>query len=78
MLKDAKKTAAGTIEVYAFRCCDAGWKHCGWVGNADTEELLFVQIEQHALNHHNLIVEGEGKEKIRSAITRRTNAVAGI
>ena len=45
---------------------------------ADTEELLFVQIEQHALNHHNLIVEGEGKEKIRSAITRRTNAVAGI
>jgi predicted small metal-binding protein len=62
-------------ETFSFKCRDAGMDHCDWTGTARTEELLFVLIEQHALTHHNLIVEGMGKEKIHSAIVR--SGVAG-
>jgi predicted small metal-binding protein len=53
---------------FTFQCRDAGITHCDWVGNAMTEELLLLQIEQHALEHHNLIVDN--KERIRAAIRR--------
>jgi predicted small metal-binding protein len=78
MPEDANHAAESPIEVFVFRCCDAGVKHCDWVGSADTEDRLLIQIEQHARDRHNLIVEGEGKEKIRSAMRKRTSAVGGI
>jgi predicted small metal-binding protein len=51
-----------------FKCRDAGHKACGWEGAAETEALLMFQIEQHARDQHNLIIEGSGKEKIKAAI----------
>jgi predicted small metal-binding protein len=51
-----------------FQCCDAGLKSCGWQGAAETEALLMFQIEQHARDQHNLIIDESGKEKIRAAI----------
>jgi predicted small metal-binding protein len=43
-------------------------KLVAWEGAAETEALLRFQIEQHARDHHNLIIEGSGKEKIKAAI----------
>jgi predicted small metal-binding protein len=54
--------------VLTFRCRDVGHEACDWEGAAETEALLMFQIEQHALDHHNLIIEESGKEKIRAAI----------
>jgi predicted small metal-binding protein len=51
-----------------FKCRDAGHKACHWEGAAETEALLMFQIEQHARDQHNLIIEGSGEEKIRAAI----------
>ena len=51
-----------------FRCSDAGVKTCNWEASAETEALLMFQIEQHALNQHNLVIEERGKQKIRAAI----------
>jgi predicted small metal-binding protein len=51
-----------------FKCRDAGHNACQWEGAAETEPLLMFQIEQHARDQHNLIIEESGKEKIRAAI----------
>jgi predicted small metal-binding protein len=51
-----------------FKCCDAGLKTCDWQGAGGTEALLMFQIEQHARDQHNLIIEGNGKEKIKAVI----------
>ena len=52
----------------SFKCSDAGVKTCNWQGTAENIELLMFQVEQHALNQHNLVLEESGKEKIRAAI----------
>ena len=62
------------LALLIFKCRDAGHESCHWEGAAETEALLMFQIEQHALDHHNLIIEESGKEKIRAAI--QTEAVA--
>ena len=54
--------------ILTFKCRDAGHQTCGWEGAAETEALLMFQIEQHARDQHNLIIEGSGKEKIKAAI----------
>jgi predicted small metal-binding protein len=52
----------------SFRCSDAGVKTCDWEGTAEDSELLMFQVEQHALNQHNMVLEERGKAKIRAAI----------
>jgi predicted small metal-binding protein len=54
--------------VLTFKCRDVGHQTCDWEGAAETEVLLMFQIEQHARDHHNLIIEGNGTEKIKAAI----------
>lgn len=51
-----------------FKCRDAGHESCHWEGAAESEPLLMFQIEQHARDQHNLIIEETGKEKIRAVI----------
>jgi len=52
----------------SFRCSDAGVKNCDWQGTTEDSKLLMFQVEQHALNQHNMVLEERGKEKIRAAI----------
>ena len=54
--------------VLTFKCRDVGHRTCDWEGAAGTEDLLMFQIEQHARDQHNLIIEGSGKDKIKAAI----------
>jgi predicted small metal-binding protein len=60
----------------SFKCSDAG-VHCDWVGQSQDEGILMLLIEDHARVHHNMIVDGSGREKIRSAIKRNAAASAG-
>ena len=61
------ETKSGPI-LLTFKCSDAGHKACDWEGAAETDALLMFQIEQHARDHHNLIIEENGEKKIRAAI----------
>lgn len=54
-----------------FKCCDGGVKNCDWEVTAANEDLMLFQIEQHALNQHNLVFDENRKEKIRAAIKPR-------
>jgi len=54
--------------VLKFKCVDGGAIECKWEGSSTDEELLLFQIEQHARDHHNLILDDKGQEKIRAAI----------
>jgi len=56
--------------VLKFKCVDGGAIECKWEGSSTDEELLLFQIEQHARDHHNLILDDKGPEKIRAAIRR--------
>jgi predicted small metal-binding protein len=56
--------------VLKFKCVDGGAIECKWEGSSTDEELLLFQIEQHARDHHNLILDDKGQEKIRAAIRR--------
>ena len=53
-----------------FKCADGGPVACDWEGSATDEKLLLFKIEQHARDHHNLILDDKGYEKIRAAIRR--------
>ena len=56
--------------VLKFKCVDGGAIECKWEGSSTDEELLLFQIEQHARDPHNLILDDKGQEKIRAAIRR--------
>jgi predicted small metal-binding protein len=57
-------------EVLVFKCSDGGLPSCAWTVSGDNEDLLIFQIEIHAQNSHNLVIDAGGKEKIRRAIIR--------
>jgi predicted small metal-binding protein len=59
-------------EVFSFKCSHGGIRGCQWGATANTEELLIYQIEVHAQTSHNLIVDSNGKEKIRASVKRAT------
>lgn len=63
---------AAASEVLCFKCSHGGLPGCEWVVTGENEELLIFQIEMHAQNSHNLVIDGGGKDKIRAAITRHT------
>jgi predicted small metal-binding protein len=56
--------------LFKFKCVDGGAVACTWEGSSTDEELLLFQIEQHARDHHNLILDDTGHDKIRAAIQR--------
>ena len=51
-----------------FRCSEGGVKSCDWEASASNEELLIFQVEQHARNRHNLVLDEDGKNKIRARL----------
>ena len=59
-----------TKPLLKFKCIDGGAVSCDWEGKSTDEDLLIFQIEQHARDHHNLILDDKGHEKIRAAIRR--------
>lgn len=58
--------------VFSFKCSDGGVRGCKWGAKASDEELLIYQIEVHAQTIHNLIVDSDGKKKIRASIKRNS------
>jgi predicted small metal-binding protein len=62
-------------EVFSFKCSHGGLPGCDWVVTGDNEELLIFQIEMHAQNNHNLVIDEAGKEKIRASITRNPQEI---
>jgi predicted small metal-binding protein len=64
-------------EILVFKCSDGGLPSCDWTVSGDNEDLLIFQIEIHAQNSHNLVIDAGGKEKIRRAIIRQGTNQAG-
>ena len=58
-------------EVFEFKCSEGGVPRCDWTMSGENVELLLFQVEMHAQNFHNLVIDEAGKEKIRSLITRQ-------
>ena len=66
----ASEVLSFKCDVLSFKCNDGGHPGCDWIVTGENEDLLIFQIEMHAQNNHNLVIDAGGKEKIRSAITR--------
>ena len=54
-----------------FRCSDVGPKTCDWQVNGNSEEEIMPQIEQHGREKHNLTIDDETRNRVRSAIQRK-------
>jgi predicted small metal-binding protein len=54
-----------------FRCADVGPKTCDWQVSGNSEEEIMPKIEQHGREKHNLTMDGETKNRVRSAIHRK-------
>jgi predicted small metal-binding protein len=52
-------------------CCDVGPKTCDWQVSGNSEEKIMPKIEQHGREKHNLTMDGETKNRVRSAIQRK-------
>jgi predicted small metal-binding protein len=73
-MENQGQAVATQSNVFTFRCSEGGIKSCEWTVSGDNEDLLIFQIEIHAQNTHNLVIDGGGKEKIKACIKRQTTA----
>ena len=54
------------MKCFPLSAITAGHPGCDWiVTGEENEDLLIFQIEMHAQNSHNLVIDEGGKEKIR-------------
>jgi predicted small metal-binding protein len=54
-----------------FRCSDVGPKTCDWQVSGNSEQEIMPKIEQHGREKHNLTMDNETRNKVRSAIQRK-------
>jgi predicted small metal-binding protein len=54
-----------------FRCADVGPKTCDWQFSGNSEQEIMPKIEQHGREKHNLTMDNETRNKVRSAIQRK-------
>jgi predicted small metal-binding protein len=73
-MENQDQAVATANEVLTFRCSDGGHPGCDWTLSGDNEDLLIFQIEIHAQNSHNLVIDAGGKEKIHTSIKRQAAA----
>jgi predicted small metal-binding protein len=73
-MENQGQAVATESEVFTFRCGDGGHPGCEWTVSGDNEDLLIFQIEIHAQNSHNLVIDASGKEKIHASIKRQAAA----
>jgi predicted small metal-binding protein len=54
-----------------FLCADVGPKSCDWQVSGNSEQEIMPKIEQHGREKHNLTMDNETRNKVRSAIQRK-------
>ena len=67
-VSDQPQKAEGKV---FFKCSDVGLKHCDWQVSGNSEQEIMPKIEQHGHEKHNLTMDNETKNKVRSAIQRK-------
>jgi predicted small metal-binding protein len=70
-IMENENQAAALKEGFEFKCSEGGISSCPWQITGENVDLLIFQIEIHAQNCHNLVIDEPGKEKILKLITRR-------
>ena len=53
---------------FNFRCADVGAKDCTWQTSGNSESEILSQAEQHARQAHNMTMDENTRNKVRSAI----------
>ena len=53
------------------RCSDVGPKTCDWQVSGNSEQEIMPKIEQHGREKHNLTMDDETRNRVRSAIQRK-------
>jgi predicted small metal-binding protein len=71
MRENEGQAAALQTAIFEFKCSEGGISSCPWKISGENVDLLIFQVEIHAQNSHNLVIDDPGKEKIRKLITRR-------
>jgi predicted small metal-binding protein len=54
-----------------FRCSDVGPMTCDWQVSGNSEQEIMPKIEQHGRDKHNLTMDNETRNRVRSAIQRK-------
>lgn len=52
----------------SFRCADVGAKDCTWQTSGNSESEILSKAEQHARQAHNMTMDENTRNKVRSAI----------
>jgi predicted small metal-binding protein len=54
-----------------FKCSDVGPKNCDWQVSGNSEQEIMPKIEQHGREKHNMTIDDQTRNKVRSAIHKQ-------